>query len=113
MSASGDSGSQFSAGQRTAGLKRPPLILKNTQAFTIRLNPNENEIYKSVPGLDLVVDPVVMLSMFATWAPPKARKRNIVVPINSPRTATISADNQSNAFCGRTAKAHGFWSRYA
>lgn len=33
----------------TAGLNRPPLIRKNTQAQTARLNPKDNEMYSNAP----------------------------------------------------------------
>jgi hypothetical protein len=35
----------------TAGLNNPPLILKNTQALTIRLKPKQSEMYNNVAGL--------------------------------------------------------------
>jgi hypothetical protein len=80
----------------TAGLNSPPLIRKNIHALTIRLNPKDKEIYSNVAGLSPVAAPVVELSavcgapMLATCVPPKAKKRNRVVPTNSPITATVS-----------------------
>jgi hypothetical protein len=48
--------------------------------------------------------PVVVLEeealepMFATWVPEKAKKRNIVVPTNSPMKATKSALHVSKIY---------------
>jgi hypothetical protein len=71
----------------TAGLKRPPLIRKKTQALTARLKPNASEMYISVPRAGEVVVPSGLLAAsasFATWAPAKAKKRKRNVPRNSP-----------------------------
>jgi hypothetical protein len=68
----------------TAGLKRPPLMRKKTQALTARLNPNASEIYKSSEILGGRPEPHVLQSWRATLAAAKAKKRNMKVPRNSP-----------------------------
>jgi hypothetical protein len=81
--------------ERTAGLKRPPLILKKTQTLTIREKPKTRAMYSSTSGLNPVSDPVVELCEFlpptlATCVPANAKNRNMVVPTNSPMAATKS-----------------------
>lgn len=74
----------------------PPEIRKNTQTLTIRLNPNDREMYSNTIGLKPVSALVVELftplpaPMFATCVPAKAKNKNIVVPMNSPSAATKS-----------------------
>lgn len=60
----------------TAGLKRPPLMRKKTQAQTARLKPNASEMYSNVP-IDGEVPSGLMAASasFATWVPAKAKKR--------------------------------------
>jgi hypothetical protein len=83
-------------GKPTAGLNNPPLMRKKIHALTMRLKPNDREIYSNVAGLNPVAAPVVELSavcpapILATCVPPKAKKRNRVVPTNSAITATMS-----------------------
>lgn len=79
----------------TAGLKSPPLMRKKIHTFTIRLNPKTMEMYSSTVGEKPVASPVVVFEselaadpMLATCVPAKAKKRNIVVPTNSPMKAT-------------------------
>ena len=80
----------------TAGLKSPPLMRKKTHTFTMRLNPNTTLTYSSTMGENPVASPVVVLAasgdaeapMLATCVPAKAKKRNMVVPTNSPTKAT-------------------------
>lgn len=79
----------------TAGLNKPPLMRKKIHTFTIKLNPNTTEIYSKTVGENPVASPVVVFSsddafdpMLATCVPANAKKRNIVVPTNSPTNAT-------------------------
>jgi hypothetical protein len=81
----------------TAGLNSPPLIRKKIQALTMRLNPKDREMYNNFDGsTPPVFEPVVVLlavdpsPMLATCVPPSAKKRNSVVPTNSPIIATVS-----------------------
>jgi hypothetical protein len=77
-------------------LKRPPLIRKKIHALIIRLNPKDSEMYNNAERLKPVEAPVVVLfcvcpaPMLAVCVPPNAKKRNKVVPTNSPTTATTS-----------------------
>ena len=76
----------------TAGLNKPPLILKNTQAFTARLKPKQRLIYSNWAGLDpwaIVVEVVPCVWEFATCVPVKAKKRKRKVPANSPAIAIM------------------------
>jgi hypothetical protein len=91
----GDMARHNSIAKVTAGLKRPPLIRKNIHTFTIKLKPNTTLIYSSTVGLNPVASPVVVFEseealdpMLATCVPANAKKRNIVVPTNSPMKAT-------------------------
>jgi hypothetical protein len=71
---------------------------KKIQALTIRLNPNDREMYNNLDGpTPPVFEPVVVLLLavdplpiFATCVPPNAKKRNSVVPTSSPIIATVS-----------------------
>ncbi|CRJ80298.1 hypothetical protein BN1708_000209 [Verticillium longisporum] len=83
----------------TAGLNRPPLMRKKIHTLTMREKPNATEMYMSTPTSKPVVSPVVVLlslppesvtldRMLATSVPAKAKKRNMVVPTNSPIEAT-------------------------
>jgi hypothetical protein len=70
----------------TAGLKGPPLILKNTHAFTARENPKLRAMYNNWEG-SLGVSTVLVLlagvARSATCVPEKAKKRKSVVPAYS------------------------------
>lgn len=75
---------------------RPPEIRKKIQTLVIKLKPNERAMYNSTIGLKPFSALVVVFSfdpMFATWVPANAKKRNMVVPMNSPIDATKSKDN--------------------
>jgi hypothetical protein len=82
----------------TAGLKRPPEIRKKIQTFTISEKAKTKAMYCRTAGEKPVSAPVVVLllealaeePMLATWVPAKAKKRNMVVPTNSPIKATKS-----------------------
>jgi hypothetical protein len=79
----------------TAGLKSPPLIRKNTHAFTARENPKARLIYSNCAGffccvsVMTVVPVLVFDATLATCVPAKAKNRNEMVPQSSPKTATI------------------------
>ena len=86
---------QSSIANVTAGLNKPPEMRKKIHTFTIKLNPNTILIYSSTVGLNPVASPVVVLlwllafePMLATCVPANAKKRNMVVPTNSPMKAT-------------------------
>jgi hypothetical protein len=68
----------------TAGLKRPPLMRKKTQALTARLKPKASEMYKSSPIVGMAPKPQSLQPWSATLAAAKAKKRNMKVPRNSP-----------------------------
>lgn len=101
-------------------LKRPPLTRKNTQTLTMREKPNDTATYMRTRGEKPTVSFVVVLAedsvapMLATSVPAKAKKRNIVVPTNSPSTATksegvlVSIDfkNLASALVARLTIAH-------
>ncbi len=71
----------------TAGLNKPPLILKKTQTFIARLKPKTKEMYVSCVRFGpVLVEPCV--PRLAICVPPKAKKRKKKVPMNSPREAT-------------------------
>lgn len=72
----------------TAGLNKPPLIRKNTQALTTREKPKASEMKRSLWRSGPEELPVP--EEFATWVPKKAKKRKRKVPTNSPLTATNS-----------------------
>ena len=79
-------------------MNKPPDILKKIQTFTIKLKPKQTAMYKSTVGLKPVEAFVVVLSVvaapaLATCVPAKAKKRNMVVPTNSPTVATKSASS--------------------
>ena len=81
----------------TAGLKRPPEIRKKIQTLTIRENAKTRAMYCSTGAENPVSAPVVVFElllleepMLATCVPEKAKKRNIVVPTNSPMKETKS-----------------------
>ena len=79
----------------TAGLKSPPLILKNTQAFTASENPNERLMYRSCAGffcwtVVTTMSPVFVFDeILATCVPANAKNRKDMVPMSSPITATV------------------------
>jgi hypothetical protein len=68
----------------TAGLKRPPLMRKKTQALTARLNPNASEMYRSSAMVGDAPNAHSLQPWRATLAAAKAKKRNMKVPRNSP-----------------------------
>lgn len=68
----------------TAGLNRPPLMRKKTQALTARLNPNASEMYKSSAIVGAAPKPHSLQPSRAILAAAKAKKRNMKVPRNSP-----------------------------
>jgi hypothetical protein len=75
----------------TAGLKSPPLIRKNTQAFTAKENPKLRAMYNNREGSLGVPTVLVLLAgvaRSATWVPEKAKKRKRVVPAYSALVAT-------------------------
>lgn len=67
---------------------------KKTHTLTMREKENTSAMYKSTFGEKPVASPVVVFDslapdpMFATCVPENAKKRNIVVPTNSPTNAT-------------------------
>jgi hypothetical protein len=74
----------------TAGLKRPPLIRKNTHALTAREKPKERAMYWSCCGLAPVsstVRPADDRIILAVWQPDSAKNRNRTVPTYSPHMA--------------------------
>jgi hypothetical protein len=85
-----------SMAKETAGLKRPPLMRKKIQTLTMSEKAKISATYCVTMGEKPVDAEVVVLgvgeeeSMLATWVPEKAKKRNIVVPTNSPMKATKS-----------------------
>lgn len=81
----------------TAGLNKPPLMRKKIQTLTMREKAKTRAMYWSTAGEKPVSAPVVVFDselslepMFATWVPENAKKRNMVVPTNSPMKATKS-----------------------
>lgn len=81
----------------TAGLNRPPEMRKNIHTLTMREKAKTRAIYCSTGGENPVSAPVVVLlsevswvPMLATCVPEKAKKRNMVVPTNSPIKETKS-----------------------
>jgi len=71
----------------TAGLNKPPLTRKNTQAFTARLKPKTKLIYPSVLAFGICDKLPSLVSApefaaLATWVPLKAKKRKRNVPTN-------------------------------
>lgn len=90
----------------TAGLKRPPDILKNTQTLTAKEKPEARLIYTRVDAFGAVdielftcVRPPLstVAAASATCAAPKPRNRNIKVPVNS----AIMAINSFRTLFGR------------
>lgn len=74
----------------TAGLNKPPLILKKTQALTAREKPKHKLMYSNCAGFEpwaIVVDSAPWVWELATWVPVKAKKRKRKVPANSPAIA--------------------------
>jgi hypothetical protein len=74
---------------------------KQIHTLTIRENPNTSAICRFTEVLNPVAHPEVVLLveedadqacdwMLATWVPASAKKRNMVVPTNSPMVATKS-----------------------
>jgi hypothetical protein len=72
----------------TAGLKSPPLILKNIQAFTPNENPKTRAMYRSADGFGFGWEPGGGGGVLATWAAENAKNRKRNVPTNSPVMAT-------------------------
>lgn len=74
---------------------------KKIQTLTMRENPKIRAMYRRTETSKPVAPPEVVLAvagllllaeelMLATWVPLKAKKRNMVVPTNSPMVATKS-----------------------
>lgn len=80
----------------TAGLKRPPLMRKKTQALTARLKPNASAMYSRVLG-DGEVSPAAEEASLATWVPANAKKRKRNVPTNSPRPCQARSVSSTNS----------------
>jgi hypothetical protein len=80
----------------TAGLNSPPDMRKKIQTLTMSEKAKTRAMYCKTAGEKPVAAPVVVLEslplepMLATWVPAKAKKRNMVVPTNSPMKATKS-----------------------
>ena len=77
----------------TAGLNKPPLILKNAHTFTARLKPKANEMYSKFEefgNCDSEAPSVGGAAALATCVAAKAMNRNMNVPANSPRKAMSS-----------------------
>lgn len=77
----------------TAGLKRPPLILKKVQTLTARLIPKDKAIKTSLDGLDARLSDCPSTARGAeltVLVPPNAKSKNMNVPANSLRAATRS-----------------------
>jgi hypothetical protein len=97
----------------TAGLNSPPLMRKKIHTLTMSEKAKTRAMYCRTAGEKPVSAPVVVLApdeslepTFATWVPLKAKKRNIVVPTNSPTKATKSVGGVSVVrwirwMCGR------------
>ena len=89
--------SEHSIAILTAGLKRPPLIRKNTQALTAKENPKARAMKASAEVFGVCEMPplppfAVLLAAFevaafATCVAEKAKKRKRKVPQNSPAMA--------------------------
>lgn len=75
----------------TAGLKRPPLILKKTQALTARDIPKQRAMYSNLAGLAARSEAFAPTggAVLTVFVPPKANRRNKNVPTNSPAQATM------------------------
>ncbi|KAL8731250.1 MAG: hypothetical protein Q9181_004350 [Wetmoreana brouardii] len=71
-----------------AGLNSPPLILKNTHAFTAKEKPKLKLIYNKEAGSGADDTTASGTLVLATWVPEKAKKRKRKVPANSPAMAT-------------------------
>lgn len=77
----------------TAGLNRPPLILKNAQTLTAKLKPKAREMYNKFAEFgywDKVLFSVGGAAALATCVAANAIKRNMNVPANSPKNAIAS-----------------------
>jgi hypothetical protein len=75
----------------TAGLNRPPLMRKNTQAFTINDMPKTSAMYMILLGFALKLAALAPSggAVLTTLVPPSAKSRNMNVPTNSPMHATV------------------------
>jgi hypothetical protein len=74
----------------TAGLNKPPLIRKNTHAFTASEKPKHSAMYCSCCGLlpaSATVAPPDDGMLLATCVPDKAKYKKSTVPTNSPHMA--------------------------
>ena len=81
-------------------MNNPPLTLKNTQTFTIKLKPKMRLMYSStlVSGACVilllscpeVIRLLYVAAVLATLVPPNAKNRNMNVPANSAAAATSS-----------------------
>ena len=82
----------------TAGLNNPPDMRKKIQTLTMSEKAKTRAMYCKTAGEKPVAAPVVVLASLpleptlATWVPAKAKKRNMVVPTNSPMKATKSRE---------------------
>lgn len=74
----------------------------------MRLKPNASEMNMIVPGLNAV--PTVVAVRFADVVAAKAKKRNMVVPTNSPINATKSTHRQNHCLSLPHPSTYGFWS---
>lgn len=71
----------------TAGLNKPPEILKNAHAFTASENPNASEMKSRLAESGLwvkVASAVAGAAALATCVAAKAKNKNMKVPPNSP-----------------------------
>lgn len=98
----------------TAGLNRPPLMRKKTQALTASENPKPRYIYCSCCGFEPVcstVKPAEEGMLFATCAPERANQKKRAVPTNSPHIATKWLRCQSGILfkSGRRRSASSRW----
>lgn len=72
----------------TAGLNRPPEILKNAHTFTASENPNASEMKSKFAESGVCVrepSAVAGAAALATWVAANAMNKNMKVPPNSPR----------------------------
>lgn len=80
----------------TAGLNSPPEMRKKIHTLTMSEKAKTSAMYCRTAGEKPVSAPVVVLEslpedpILATWVPANAKKRNMVVPTNSPMKATKS-----------------------
>jgi hypothetical protein len=77
-------------GVRTAGLNKPPLILKKAHTLTSKLNPYTNavKIFCWLLGPPFTIERSLAWFVIMIW-PENEKNRNMNVPTNSPDAATI------------------------